>query len=75
MSWITKSDCMKVTDLSHAVRHLYHLGYVCSKLLKDFHDYWLFNMSYQIVVGIVSNFFWLKNHKNIVLRYTMTSKQ
>ena len=75
MGLITKSDCMSVTDLNHAVRHLYHLVDVCSKLLKDFHDFWLFNMSDQIVVGIVSNCFWLKNYKNIVLRYSMTSKQ
>ena len=55
MGLITKSDCMSVTDLNQAVRHLYHLVDVCSKLLKDSHDYWLFNMSDQIVVGIVSN--------------------
>ena len=70
-----QSDCMSVTDLNHAVRHLYHLVDVCSKLLKDFHDYWLFNMSDQIVVGIVFNCFWLKNYKNVVLRYNMTSKK
>ena len=75
MGLITKSDCMSVTDLNHAVRHLYHLVDVCSKLLKDFHDYWLFKMSDQKVVGIVFNCFWLKNYKNIVLRYSMTSKQ
>ena len=75
MGLITKSDCMSVTDLNHAVRHLYHLVDVCSKLLKDFHDFWLFNMSDQIIVGIVFNCFWLKNYKNIVLRYSMTSKQ
>ena len=39
MGLITKSDCMSVTDLNHAVRHLYHLVDDCSKLLKDFHDY------------------------------------
>ena len=75
MGLITKSGCMSDTDLNHAVRHLYHLADVCSKLLKDFHDYWLFNMCDQIVVGIVFNCFWLKNYKNIVLRYSMTSKQ
>ena len=74
MGLITKSDCMGVTDLSHAVRLLYHLVDLCSKLLKDFHDYWLFNMSDQIVLGIVFNCFWLKNYINIVLRYSMTSK-
>ena len=74
MGLITKSDCVSATDLNHAVRHLYHLVDVCSKLLKDFHDYCLFNMSDQIVLGIVFNCFWLKNYINIVLRYSMTSK-
>ena len=75
MDLITKSGCMSVTDLNHAVRHLCHVVDVCSKLLKDFHDYCLFNMSDQIVVGIVFNFFSLKNYKNVVLRYSMISKQ
>ena len=75
MGLITKSDFLSVTDLNHAVRHLDHLVDICSKLLKDLHDYWLFNMSDQIVVGIVFNCFWLKNHKNLFLRYSMTSKQ
>ena len=75
MGLITKSDCMSVTGLNHAVRHLYHLVDVGSKLLKNFHDCRLFNMSDQIVVGIVFNCFWLKNYKNILLRYSMTSKQ
>ena len=75
MCLITKSDRMSVRDLNHAVRHLYHLVDVCSKLLKDFQDFWFFNMSDQKVVGIVFNCLWLKNNKNIVLRYSMTSKQ
>ena len=75
MCLITKSDCVSVRDLNHAVRHLYHLVDVCSKLLKDFQDCWFFNMSDQKVVGIVFNCFWLINYKNIVLRYSMTSKQ
>ena len=75
MGLITKSDCKSVTDLNDAVRHLYHLVDVSSKLLKDFHDYWLFNMSDQIIVGNVFNCFWLKNYRNIVLRYSMTSQQ
>ena len=75
MDLITKSGCMSITDVNHAVRHLCHVVDVCSKLLKDFHDYCLFNMSDQIVVGIVFSCFWLKNYKNIVLRYSMTSKQ
>ena len=32
-------------------------------------------MSDQLVVGIVFSSFWLKNDKNIILRYSMTSKQ
>ena len=75
MCLITKSDCMSVTDLNHAVRHLYNLVDVCSKLLNDFQYYWFFNMSDQKVVGFVFNGFWLKNFKNIVLRYSMTNKQ
>ena len=75
MGLITRSDCMSVTDLNHAVRHLCLVGDVCSKLLKDFDDYCLFNMPDQIVVGIAFSCFWLKNYNNIVLRYSMTSKQ
>ena len=75
MGLITKSDCMSVTDLNQAVRLLCLVVDVCSKLLKDFHDYCLFNMSDQIVVGIVFTCFWLINYKNLDLRYSMTSKQ
>ena len=75
MDLITKSGFLSVTDLNHAVRQLCHVVDVCSKLLKDFHDYCLFNMSDQIVARIVFSCFWLKNYKNIVLRYSMTSKQ
>ena len=75
MCLMTKIDCMSVKDLNHAVRHLCHVVDVCFKLLKDFHDYCLFNMSDQIVVGIGFSSFWFKNYKNIVLRYSMTSKQ
>ena len=50
MGLITKIDCMSATDLNHAVRHLCYVVEVCSKLLKDFHDYCLFNMSDQKVV-------------------------
>ena len=73
MGLITKSDCMGVTDLSHAVRHLWHVVEVCSNLLKDSHNYCLFKMSDQIVVGIVFTCSWLKNDKNIILRYSMSS--
>ena len=75
MDLITKSGCMSVTDLNHAVRHLCHVVDVCSNLLKYFRDYCLFKMSDQLVVGFVFSSFWLKNYKNIVLRYSMTSKQ
>ena len=39
LSLITKSDCMSVKDLNHAVGHLCHVVVVCSKLDKDFFDY------------------------------------
>ena len=41
---------MSVTDLTHAVRPLGHVVDVCSKMLKDFFDYCLFNGSDKIVV-------------------------
>ena len=41
MGLITENDFMSVTDLNHAGRHLCHVVDVCSKLLKDFHDYCL----------------------------------
>ena len=66
---------MSVTDLNHAVGHLCYVVDVCSKLLKDFQDYCLFNMSDQKLVGISCSCFWLNNYKNVVLRYSMTSKQ
>ena len=75
MSLITKSDCVSVTNLNHTVRHICHLIDVCSKLLKDFHDYCLFNMFDQLVMAIVFSCFQLKNYKNIVLRYNMTNRQ
>ena len=75
MGLITKSDCMSVTDLNHAVRHLCRVVDVCSKLLKDFYDYCLFNMSEQIAVGNIFGCFGLKNYKNVVLRCSMTSRQ
>ena len=75
MGLISTNDCMSVTDLNHAVRHLCHVVDVCSKLLKDFHDYCLFNMSDQIVVGSVFRCFWLKNYKKKFLRNSMASKQ
>ena len=39
MGLITKSDCMSVTDLNHAVGHLCHVVDVCSKLQKTFSSY------------------------------------
>ena len=66
MGLTTKIDCMSVTDLNHAVRHLCHIVDVCSKLLNDFHNHCLFTMSDIIVVGIVFSCFGLKNYKNTV---------
>ena len=57
MGLITKSDCMSVTDLNQTVRYKCHVNEVCYKLHKDFHDYCLFNMFDQLVVGIVFSCF------------------
>ena len=51
MGVITKSDCMSVTDLNQTFSYIWHVVDVCSKLHKDFHYYFLFNMSNQLVVG------------------------
>ena len=75
MGLISKSDCMSVTDLNHAVRHFYDAVDVCSKLLNDFHDYCIVNMSGQPVRGIVFSCFWLKNYKNKLLHYSTTTRQ
>ena len=75
MGLIIKSDFMSVTDLNYAVRPLCQVVDVCSKLVNDFHDNCLLNMSDQVVVGIISSCSWLKNYKNIVLRYSMTGRQ
>ena len=75
MGLIFKRDFMNVTDLTQAVRHLCLEDDVCCKLLKHFHDYCLFNKTGQIVMGIVFSCFCLKNYKNVVFRYSMTSKQ
>ena len=75
MGLITKSGCMGIADLNQTVRYIFHVVDVCSKLHDDFHDFCLFNMSDQLVVGVVFGCFWLKNYKNIVLRYNMTNKQ
>ena len=66
---------MSVTDLKQTVRYICHVADVCSNLHKDFHDICLFNMSDHLVAGIAFSCFWLKNYKNIVLRYSMTIKQ
>ena len=67
---------MNVNDVNQTFRQKLHVVYVFfSKLLKDFHDYCLFEVSDHLVVGIVFSSFWLKNDKNIVLRYSMTNKQ
>ena len=57
MSLITKSDCMSVTDLSHPVRHICHQVDICSKLLKELHEYCLLSMPDQLVVAIVFSCF------------------
>ena len=75
MDLITKSDCMSATDLNYAVRQLRHVVDNCSKLHEYFHDYCLFNMSNQLVMGIDFSCFCLKTTKNTFLRYSMTNKQ
>ena len=42
MSLMSKSECMSVTDLNHAVGHLCHVADVCSKLNREFYDYCFF---------------------------------
>ena len=54
---ITESDCISVTDINQTVRFICPLPDVCSKWHKDFHDYCLFNMSDQLVVGIAFSCF------------------
>ena len=53
----TKIDCMSVTDLNQTDRYICHVVEFCSRLHKDFPDYCLFNMSDQLVVGIVFSCF------------------
>ena len=57
MGFISKSGCMSVTDLNQTVRYICHVVDVCSNLHNDFHYYCLFNMSDQLVVGIVFDCF------------------
>ena len=66
---------MSVTDLNQTVRFECQAAEACCKLHKDFLDNCLFNMSGQLVVGNAFSCFWLKNYKNIVLRYIVTIKQ
>ena len=73
MGLITKSECMRDTDLNHAVEQLCHVVVVCSNLLKDFHDYFPFNMSDQKVVGIIFSCVSLTNYKNIDLQFCATA--
>ena len=75
MSLITKLDCMSVTGLHQTVRYICHVADVCSKMHEDYHDYCVFNMSGQLVIGIAIGCFRLKDYKNIVLLYSMTNKQ
>ena len=53
MGFITKSDCIDVTDLHQTVTYICHVVDVYSKLHEGFHDYCLPNMSDQLVVGNV----------------------
>ena len=53
MGLTTKIDCMSVTDLHQTVKFLCHVFEVCPKMHENFHDYCLFNISDQLVVGIV----------------------
>ena len=53
MGLITKSDCMRVTDLNQNFRYKSYVVDLCSNLQKDFHDYCLFSVSGQLVDGIV----------------------
>ena len=57
MDLITKSDCMSVTDLNQKFIYLGYVVDVCSKLHQDFHDYCLFSVSDQLVVGIIFSCF------------------
>ena len=77
MGLINKIDCMSVTDLNQTFRYIGYIVDLCSKLPKNFHNFCLFSVSdqLQLVVRIVFSCFWLKNYKNIVLRYSWTIKQ
>ena len=55
---------MSVTDLNHAVRHLCYIVDVYSEMLKVCHDYCLFNMSDQKVVGIAFSCFLVEKLQN-----------
>ena len=57
MGFITKSDCMSVTDLNQTVRYICHVVDVCSKLHTDFHDCCVLSISDQLAVGIVFSCF------------------
>ena len=57
MGLITKSDCMSVTDLNQTFRYIGYVVDVCFQLHKDFHDFCLLSVSYQLVEGIVFSCF------------------
>ena len=57
MGLITKSDCLSVTYLNQLLRYIGYVFDDCSKLLRVFHDYCLFSVSDQLVVGIVFSCF------------------
>ena len=67
---------LRVLQISIKQSDIGRVADVCSNLSKNFHDYCLFNIFDQIVVGIVfSCFLNKKTTKNIVLRYSMTNTQ
>ena len=58
---------MSVTDLNHTIVHVCHLIDVFLKLLKVFHDYCLFKVSDQLVVGICFYLLLIENYRNKIL--------
>ena len=75
MGLIPKSGCTSVTDLNQTFSYIGYVVDVCSKLHKHSNEYCLLSVSHQLEEGIVFSCFWLKNYKNIDLRYSMSIKQ
>ena len=51
------------TDLNHTVGHICHVVDIFCKILNVFHDYCLFIVSDQLVVGIVLGWLSMKTTK------------